>query len=132
MTVCNGERQRIFSRINEYKRIKGIVFSSNVSVSHAHFFTFTNKVWYPKVTTLVKFSPLQLSSAIKDRENSWKKQKSELEDHYAKLMNDLHNRTQVRVLQETACYLKMVHTERASVVLWCLSVERGETQKANA
>lgn len=36
----------------------------------------------------------KLSSAIKDREVSWKKQKAELEEHYSKLIKDLHSRTQ--------------------------------------
>lgn len=38
----------------------------------------------------------QLSSAIKDRENSWRKQKSEIEEHYSNLIKDLHTRTQVQ------------------------------------
>lgn len=37
----------------------------------------------------------QLSAAIKDREVSWRRQKSELEEHYNNLIKDLHTRTQV-------------------------------------
>ena len=37
----------------------------------------------------------QLSAAIKDREASWRRQKSELEEHYNNLIKDLHTRTQV-------------------------------------
>ena len=46
-----------------------------------------------KISHLV-FNP-QLSAAIKDREVSWKKQKSEIEEHYSNLIKDLHTRTQV-------------------------------------
>ncbi|XP_048583728.1 coiled-coil domain-containing protein 171 isoform X2 [Nematostella vectensis] len=35
----------------------------------------------------------KLSSAIKERETSWKKQKAEIEEHYNKIINDLQNRT---------------------------------------
>ena len=44
-----SERQRNFAKINEYERNKSIVFSSSVSVSLAHFFTFLSKLWYPEI-----------------------------------------------------------------------------------
>lgn len=38
---------------------------------------------------------LQLSQTLKERENSWKTQSKELEEHYGKLITDLHHRVQV-------------------------------------
>ena len=46
-----GERKRNFAKINEYECNEGNVFSSNISVSHAYFFTSTYKYWYPKIAT---------------------------------------------------------------------------------
>ena len=48
------ERQKNYAKINKYECNQGIMFSLNVSLSHAHFFTFTNKFYYPKVMTLQK------------------------------------------------------------------------------
>ena len=59
----------------------------------------------------------QLSSAIKDRENSWRKQKREIEEHYSNLIKDLHTRTQV---QYTLLFLCL--TSRQELVCSC---ERG-------
>lgn len=56
----------------------------------------------------------QLSSAIKDRENSWRKQKSEIEEHYSNLIKDLHTRTQV---QYTVLFLCL--TSRQELVCSC-------------
>ena len=67
---------------------------------------------------------LQLSSALKDREKSWKKQKSELENHYTKLIDDLHSRTQVDLLHNIM--IDDLHS-RTEVDLLCyiiMSVDR--------
>lgn len=37
---------------------------------------------------------VQLSQTLKERENSWKNQSKELEEHYGKLITDLHHRVQ--------------------------------------
>ncbi|KAJ7371526.1 hypothetical protein OS493_024866 [Desmophyllum pertusum] len=85
--MCNLVSEQVLAQLSELNRaneriqhLESVLLSKEESLRHAQ------EAHEQTVT--------KLSSAIKDRESSWKKQKSEIEEHYSNLIKDLHNRTQ--------------------------------------
>ena len=58
---------------------------------------------------------MQLSETLKERENAWKTQSKELEEHYGKLITDLHHRVQV---SRTFRYLAILRKSNYSIPLF--------------
>lgn len=85
--MCNLISEQISAQLSELSRaneriqhLEGVLSNKEESLRHAQ--------------EAHEQSVNKLSSAIKDRETSWRKQKSELEEHYSNLIKDLHTRTQ--------------------------------------
>lgn len=85
--MCNLVSEQISAQISELNRaseriqhLEGVLSSKEEALRHAQ---------ESHEQTVNK-----LSAAIKDREASWRRQKSELEEHYNNLIKDLHTRTQ--------------------------------------
>ncbi|XP_020628839.1 coiled-coil domain-containing protein 171-like isoform X2 [Orbicella faveolata] len=85
--MCNLVSEQLSAQLSELNRaneriqhLESVLLSKEESLRHAQ------EAHEQTVT--------KLSTAIKDREVSWKKQKSEIEEHYSNLIKDLHTRTQ--------------------------------------